>query len=106
MRRANRKLVRQTEISESISTTSMVKGCVGCIGGRGVRQELALDLLTAILESYIQVCSRWHAYIMEQGMAQHRGRHTGTTAPPDFDFVLDFDPDSYSYMPDPLAQRP
>lgn len=75
-------------------------------GGRGVRQELALDLLTAILESYIQVCSRRHAYIMEQGMAQQRGRHTGTTAPPDLDFVLDFDPDSYSYMPDPLAQRP
>lgn len=35
MRRANRKLVRQTEISESISTTSGVEGCVGCIGGQG-----------------------------------------------------------------------
>lgn len=45
-------------------------------------------------------------YIMEQGMAQQRGRHTGTTAPPDLVFVFDFEPDSYSYIPDPLAQRP
>lgn len=53
MRRANRKLVRLTEISSSISTTSRVEVCVGG-GAGGVRQELALDLLTAILESYIQ----------------------------------------------------
>lgn len=49
---------------------------------------------------------RYDAHIMEQGMAQQRGRQRGTTAPPDLVFVFDFEPDSYSYMPDPLAQRP
>lgn len=34
MRRANRKLVRLTEISSSISTTSRVEVCVG--GGAGI----------------------------------------------------------------------
>lgn len=45
-------------------------------------------------------------YIIEQGMAQHRGRHTGTMAAPELLLLFDLDSASYAYLPPPRAYPP
>lgn len=45
-------------------------------------------------------------YMMEQGMAQHRGRQTGTIAAPPLLLLFDLDSASYAYFPPPRAQPP
>lgn len=51
--------------------------------------------------------SKFYAfYMMLQGMAQHRGKQTGTTAAPDLDVVLDLLSASYMYLPLALAYSP
>lgn len=42
-------------------------------------------------------------YIIVHGIAQHKGKHTGTTAAPDLLPLFDFFSASYSYFPLPLA---
>lgn len=44
--------------------------------------------------------------MIEHGMAQQSGRHTGTTAAPDLLELFDLLADSYSYLPLPFAQPP
>lgn len=44
--------------------------------------------------------------MMLQGMAQHSGKHTGTTAAPDLEVVLDLLSASYMYFPLALAYSP
>lgn len=42
-------------------------------------------------------------YMIEHGIAQHSGRHTGTTAAPDLLELFDLLAASYSYLPLALA---
>lgn len=53
-----------------------------------------------------KVSIRVQDYIIEQGMAQHRGRHTGTMAAPELLLLFDFDSASYAYLPPPRAYPP
>lgn len=57
-------------------------------------------------ENLFQKINLISIYIMEHGIAQQSGKQIGTTAPPCLVLVFDLYPDSYSYIPEPLAQRP
>lgn len=64
------------------------------------------NLLVLIVEYNYYLFFRSSFYIIEHGMAQQSGKHTGTTAAPDLlDFLAPLSA-SYSYLPLPLAQPP